>query len=427
MDIGIFFLIGMMVLILLGVPIAFGIGIAVLGAIYLGNYQYIVMPQMVFAGMDSFPILAIPFFILAGNLMTEGGINEKILKFAESVTGRLKGSLGIITVVASAIFAAISGSGTATVAAIGSLTIPSMIKEKYSKEFAAAVASSASILGPLIPPSIIMIVYGNSVQISVTDLFMGGVIPGLLLALAFMLYTYYYAVKHNLPVGRKIPAKQMLAETKNSFWALLMPVIMLGGIFGGIVTPTEAAAVSVVYAFIVGAFLHKKLTLATLRQSLYDSALTTSIIMLLLATSKISSWVLTVAKVPTAVAASMLSITSDGVVIMILINILLLFVGMIMEANVAVVILAPILLPLAQAVGVGPLQFGIIMTVNLCLGLLTPPVGLCLFLGNKMADAELDKTIIATLPFIFVSIVVLILTTFVPSLTLWLPAVLKSY
>lgn len=410
--------------IFIGVPVAFAIGIASLAVIIVGDLPTTILAQRIFAGIDSFPILAIPFFMLAGNLMSAGGINDRILRFSNAVVGWMRGSLAIVTVFASSVFAAISGSGVATVSAIGGVTIPAMKRGKYSPEFAAAVASASAILGPLIPPSIFLIVYGTSVQMSIRSLFAGAFIPGLMLSVAFAVYAYSYAVRNKLPAESRISTRQIVKETKDNLLALLMPVIILGGIFGGIFTPTEAAAVSAVYAFIVGAFVYKGIRLDNIKDVLLGSSISTAIILMLLATSNISGWIIVVSHLPQAVTESFLSITESGVLLILLINILLLVVGMFMEGNSAIVILTPILLPIAESVGMSPLTFGVMMTVNLCIGLITPPVGACLLLGNDIAEAKFERSFVASIPFIAIGIAILLLIVYVPFFTEWLPSVL---
>ncbi|MCB6610862.1 TRAP transporter large permease [[Clostridium] symbiosum] len=424
--VGMALLVIMIVLVLLGVPVAFSIGVASICAIIMGDFELIILPQKIFAGLDSFPMLAIPFFVLAGNLMTAGGINDKIMRFASAIAGRVRGSLGIITVLSSAIFAAISGSGTATVVAIGGMMIPAMKKNGYKPGFAAAIASSASILGPIIPPSIVLIVYGNAVQFSVKDLFMGAVLPGFLMVVGFCIYTYIKACRLGLPIGEKVSAGELLSVTRESIWALLMPIIILGGIFGGVFTPTEAAAVAVVYALLIGFFVYKNLKFSNLYSMLVDSGITAAIMLFLVGCSKISSWALAVAKVPEAISGGLLSLTDNRILLLLIINLFLILVGMFMEANVAVVIFTPILLPIGQACGMSVLQFGVMMTINLCIGLLTPPVGLCAMLGNGIAETKLENTIRESLPFIAIGLAVLLLTTYAAPLTEWLPALMKD-
>lgn len=419
-------LLGVMIaLVLLGMPVAFAIGIASAAAIFSGHYSLIILPQKILAGMDSFPMLAIPFFVLAGNLMTGGGITDRILDFTRAAVGWVRGSLGIVTVCASAIFAAISGSGTATVTAIGGITIPAMKKDGYPAELSAAIAASASILGPLIPPSIILIVYGNSVQASIRDLFLAAVLPGLLLAAGVLLLVFLLARRLDLPVGEKLEPHRLARETRKGVWALLMPVIILGGIFGGVFTPTEAAAISAAYAFVVGAFVYRDLDRATTMRVIYDSCITSTIMLFVVGCSKASSWVLAVARVPDSIAAGLLSVTDVPFLLLLLINAFLLFVGMFMEANVAVVIFTPILLPIAVACGLSVVQFGVVMCFNLCLGLLTPPLGLCALLGNNIAEGRLEVTLRWCVCFFAIGAALLMATTYIPALTVWLPALLK--
>lgn len=425
MEVGLFLLIAMLVLILLGIPVAFAIGLTSLGAVVIGDYQMIIIPQRMFAGLDSFPMLAIPFFVLSGNLMTAGGINEKIMTWVSSLFGHINGSHGIITCISSGFFGAISGSGTATVASIGGLMIPTMKKKGYSSEFAGAIASSAGIVGILIPPSIFLIVYGNAVQMSITDLFAAAVIPGIGLTVLFIIYTYFKAKKLNVPVEKRSSMQEVLYETRRSIWALLMPLIILGGIFGGIFTPTEAAAVSVVYALIVGFFIYKDLNRHNIGEVFLNSCLTAATLLIVLSASNISSWVLTVARFPELLSRAILSITSVNVIILILINLVLLIAGMFMEGNVAIIILTPILLPLAQATGMSPIQFGVVMCINLCLGLLSPPVGLNLLLGNQMAEARFEKTLRLTIPYFAIGLVVLLMAIYIEPLTMALPNLIK--
>lgn len=424
MELGIILLGGLLLLIFLGIPIAFAIGIASLAVIFYGDLPTTVLSQRTFAGIDSFPLLAIPFFLYAGNLMSVGGINQKILGFCNALVGWIRGSTAIVTVFASSIFASISGSGVATVSAIGGITIPAMKKENYSPSFAASVASASSILGPLIPPSIFLIVYGNSVQMSVRDLFIAAIIPGILIALVFVVYVYFYAVKNNIPAKKRMDAKEIAKETKSSFWALMMPVIILGGIFGGIFTPTEAAAVSVVYAFIVGAFIYRQINIQNFIDATLSSCISTAIILLLLATSNVSGWIIVASQLPVAITESFLSITNNSFILLLLINILLLLVGMVMEANAAIVILVPILLPIVVEIGMTPLQFGVVMAVNLCIGLITPPVGASLLLGNDIARARFEQTFKSVIPFILLGVAVLMAITYVPFFTMWLPSIL---
>lgn len=422
---GVLMIIAMFVLILLGMPVAFGIGVAALLAMLSSDMQLVIVSQKLYTGLNSVSLLAIPMFILGGNIMTAGGINRKIMNWADSVVGWLCGSKALITVVASAIFAAISGSGTATVSAIGGMTIPIMKEDGYEPEWAAAVASSASILGPLIPPSIFLIVYGTCTQTSAATLFKGAVFPGLALAILFFVYVHWYAKRHKLPVGEKPSIRRIGRETKKSIWALLMPVIILGGILGGVFTATEASAVLCVYAVIVGVFVYRDIKLKDLFPIILASAVSSSALMYVVGCSKISSYVLAASKVTDAIAAGIMSISDNRIVILLIINLLLLFVGMLMEANVAILIFTPILLPIAASVGMSTLNLGVLMTINLCLGLLTPPVGLCLIMGNDIAGGNFGRTLKRALPFFSISLFVIALVTYWPAFTEFLPSILK--
>lgn len=408
----------------IGIPIAYSLGISSLVTILHEGLPLMVIPQKLFGGMDSFPLLAIPFFILSGDLMNGGGLNKRIIRVANAFLGNLPGSLPIITIVASAFFAAISGSAVATVAAIGGITIPAMIKQGYPDHYAAGVASSASIVGPIIPPSITLIVYGASLQLSVSELFLASAVPGILLSLSFIAIAIYQAKKNNYPKEGKVSSKEKFEAVKDGFWALMMPVVILGGIFSGYFTPTEAAVVAVVYSFIIGLVVYKGFTIRDIPRMLGESAVSTATIMLILATSKILAWVITVINLPALVADVILGITDSTFLIMLLINVILLIVGCLMEANAAIIILIPILVPIVTKLGMSPVTFGVLMTVNLCLGLLTPPVGICLLLGSQIAESKFEKAVISMLPFFAVGLIVLMLTTYVPALTLWLPGLM---
>ncbi|MFA9423918.1 MAG: TRAP transporter large permease [Sedimentibacter sp.] len=405
-----------------GIPIAYSLGISSLITVVQQGLPLIVIPQKLFAGIDSFPLLAIPFFMLSGDLMNGGGLNKRIIRVANAFLGNVPGSLPIITIVASAFFAAISGSAVATVAAIGGITIPAMIKQGYPDHYAAGIASSASIVGPIIPPSITLIVYGASLQLSISKLFLASAVPGLILSGSFILVAIYQAKKHNFPKEGKTDLKEKIDALKDGFWALMMPVIILGGIFSGLFTPTEAAVVSVVYALIIGLFVYKGFTIKDLPRILGEAAVSTATIMLILATSKILAWVITVIKLPVMVANAILGLTDSTFLIFMLINFILLIVGCLMEANAAIIILIPILVPIVTQLGMSPITFGVLMTVNLCLGLLTPPVGVCLLLGSQIAGSKFEKAVVSMLPFFIVGIIVLLLVTYVPALTLWLPS-----
>jgi tripartite ATP-independent transporter DctM subunit len=395
------------------------------GALVVADFPTVVVAQRMFSAMDSIPLLAIPFFILAGNLMG-GSITQKILDTANALFGSVKGSLGVVTVAASALFSAISGSGVATASAIGGITIPGMKDEGYPGDFAGALAAISATMGPLIPPSIFLIVYGSATESSVADLFMAAVIPGVSLALVLAVYVLLYAKKHNFPAREKVPLKQAARTALDSVWALFMPVLILGGIFLGIFTATEAAAVSVLYAFLVSLLIYKDLKLKNVLSIFGKSAVTTSSLLFVMGVSKASSWIIVTSGLPTLILDFFESITSNPAVIILLVNILLFIVGMLMEGNAAIVMLTPLLMPLVERIGMSPIQFGVVMALNLCLGLVTPPVGGCLMIGNMIAEERLERTLKAILPMLGLGIIILMLTTYIPGMTLWLPAVAKG-
>ncbi len=425
MNVGALLIILLLFLSFCGIPICYSMGIATLAALIMGDLPTIVLAQKTFTGMDSVALLAIPFFMLAGNLMS-GSINKKLIAFALAVMGWVKGSLAIVTVFASAIFAAISGSGVATVSAIGGNMIPAMKKDGYPGGFSAAICSVAAILGPLIPPSIFLIVYGNATETSIGQLFMGAILPGIGLAIVLLLYVTIYSRKKNFPSHERATPQEIVKVTADSIWALIMPFLVLGGIFLGIFTATEAAAVTCGYALIIGLFVYKDLKPKDLLNIFAESGVTTAVILILIGFSKVSSWVVVTSQLPDALLKGMLAITSSKVVILLLINILLLIVGMIMDANPAIVMLTPLLMPLIKELGMDTIQFGVVMALNLCIGLVTPPVGTCLLLGNTIAKEKLEDTLKAALPMIGLSIAFLMVVTYVPALTTWLPSVLSG-
>ncbi|KAF5060471.1 TRAP transporter large permease [Anaerotignum sp.] len=424
MNAGFIVILALLGLSFLGIPIYLALGIGTLVALNVADMPLIVLPQKLFAGMNSSSLLAIPFFMLAGNIMSRS-ITGKLIDVSNALIGWIKGSLAVVTVLSSALFGAISGSGVATASAVGGTTIPAMKEEGYPSHFAAAVAGIAAILGPIIPPSITLIVYASITDLSVSKLFVGSVIPGALLAGGLIAYALFYGIKHNLPAHPKKKPKEIVSTFKDGIWALLMPLIILGGIFGGIFTPTESAAVAVVYSLMVSLFIYKDMEFKELFTVFVEGAIATSTILMLVGLSKASSYIVTTSGLPQQVLEGFTAITSSKVVILLLLNLLFLIIGMLMEANAAIIMMTPILMPLLSAFGIDPLQFGIIMSFNLCIGLVTPPVGICLLMTNQIAKASFVETLRSILPMLLVSIVVLMLVTFVPQFTLWLPSLLK--
>lgn len=425
MNAGLLVIILLLGLAFLGFPIYIALGIGTLAALNMAGMPALVLPQKLFAGMNSSSLLAIPFFILAGNIMSRS-ITVKLIDIANAIIGWIRGSVAVVTVLASALFGAISGSGVATASAIGGITIPAMQREGYPSEFSTAIASISSILGPIIPPSITLIVYASITNVSVSQLFMGSVIPGILLAGSLIVYALVYGKRNNLPAHEKQTPKQIGHAFKEGIWALLMPIIILGGIFGGIFTPTEAAAVAVVYALIISLTVYRDMKLSELPQVFVEASVSTATIMMMVGLSKASSYVVVTSGLPQQLLDVFTSITSNRIVILLLLNLLFLIIGMLMEANAAIIMMTPILMPLLTAFNIDALQFGIVMSFNLCIGLVTPPVGLCLLICNQIAKTRLMKALKAMMPMLLISVIVLMLITYIPVLTTWLPSMIKT-
>lgn len=425
MNAGLLVIILLLGLSFLGFPIYIALGIGTLAALNMAGMPALVLPQKLFAGMNSSSLLAIPFFILAGNIMSRS-ITVKLIDIANAIIGWIRGSVAVVTVLASALFGAISGSGVATASAIGGITIPAMQREGYPSEFSTAIASISSILGPIIPPSITLIVYASITNVSVSQLFMGSVIPGILLAGSLIVYALVYGKRKNLPAHEKQTPKQIGRAFKEGIWALLMPIIILGGIFGGIFTPTEAAAVAVVYALIISLTVYRDMKLSELPQVFVEASVSTATIMMMVGLSKASSYVVVTSGLPQQLLDVFTSITSNRIVILLLLNLLFLIIGMLMEANAAIIMMTPILTPLLTAFNIDALQFGIVMSFNLCIGLVTPPVGLCLLICNQIAKTRLMKALKAMMPMLLISVIVLMLITYIPALTTWLPSMIKT-
>jgi len=410
------------ILLALGVPIAFVLGIS--SFIYLLKTQMpsVLVAQRVFVGLDNFLLLAVPLFILAGKLMNASGITRRLVDFFYILIGHVRGGLAYVNIIASIFFAGITGAGAADTAAIGSIMIPAMKKEGYTPEYSGAVTAISSTIGPTIPPSIAMVVYGAIAETSIAKLFLAGFIPGLLLGFAQILVAAYYAKRQKFSVRQKILSIQTVTKGFfNTILAILMPVILLGGILSGVFTPTEAAGVAVFYALIVGFFVYRELTISDFLKILYETSVLTGTILIILAMAHLFGWILAAETVPEIVAKAMISITENRILLLLLINLLLLFTGTIMETLAAIILLTPILLPLAQSIGIDPVHFGIIITVNLNIGLATPPLGVCLIVASPIAKVPLEKIALSAVPFLMASIVVLLVITYVPQLVLLIP------
>ncbi len=406
----------------LGIPVAFVLGLtSFVALLYSGNIPLLLIPKEMFSGTDSFPLLAVPFFILAGNLMNVGGITKRLIHFCNILLGYIRGGLALVNVVASMFFAGITGAAVADTSALGSILIPAMTREKYDRDFSAAVTAASSTVGPIIPPSIPMVILGTVGELSIGALFLAGVVPGILVGISLLVVAYIISAKRDYPKEKMKSLKEFFLGLKDALLALLMPAIIMGGILGGIFTPTEAAVVAVVYAFFVSFLVYREIRWKDLPKVLIDSVVTTSIIMFVIANSAIFGWILANHQVPQSVAQIFLSISTNKWVLLLLINIFLLFVGTFMETTASLIILTPILLPLAIKVGIDPIHFGLVMVLNLVIGLITPPLGVCLFVACSIAKITLEQIVKAILPFLIAAISVLFLVTYVPELVLYLP------
>ncbi|MBI2880540.1 MAG: TRAP transporter large permease [Candidatus Tectomicrobia bacterium] len=414
----------MLALLAAGVPIVFSIGLAaVAGILVVGpGAPWILIPNSMFNGMDSFPLMAVPFFILAGELMNRGGITLRLVRFAGVLVGHIRGGLAHANIVASMLFAGITGSALADTAAIGSILIPAMKEEGYDADFSAAVTASSSLIGPIIPPSITMVIFGVTAGVSIGGLFLAGFVPGILIGFGLMGVAYLISRRRGYEVReRRASAREFFARLKDALLALLMPGIILGGIFAGVMTPTESAAVAVFYALIVGMFVFRELRPRDLAPIFLRSGLVTAFIMLIVGVARIFSDLLAAEQIPQQLSQALLSVTRSPWLILLLINVFLLFVGCVMDTTAAIIILVPVLLPVAQSIGVDPLTFGIIMSINLIIGLATPPLGVCLFVASGIAKITVERLVLAIWPFLLVEIGVLFLITYVPGLAMSVP------
>ncbi|MDC7233310.1 MAG: TRAP transporter large permease [Spirochaetales bacterium] len=406
----------------LSVPIGVSLGFAAVLAMVLGmNTPLVIVAQTMFGGINSFPLMAIPFFILAGNLMTAGGLSKKLIQFVNLFFSRFTGGLAMVSVGSSMIFAAISGSCPATTAAIGGVMVPEMEKNGYKKSFTAATVAAAGTVGQVIPPSIPMVTFSVLAGTSVSTLFLAGVGPGILMGLSMMSVAYIYSKKNNIPkVVIKVTGKEFMGILVDSMWALIMPVIILGGIYSGIFTPTEAGAVAAVYGLIVGLFIYKDLSFRDLPGVITDSAVSASVIMLIMATVKTFSFVLTREQIPQEIANTLLSITTNKYIILLLFNVIVIIAGFFMQSSAAIALLTPILLPIMMQVGVNPYLVGIIFIVNMGIGMITPPVGSNLYVACNIAGIKFEDLVKAVIPYVVVLIVVLLMITFIEPISMFL-------
>jgi len=407
---------------IINVPIAVALGLsASIVFIVQDSVPLVVMMQRMFAAASNFPLLAIPFFILAGKIMEYGGISRRLIHLANVIVGGIRGGLAMVSVMACTFFGSISGSGAATTAAVGSLLIPSMVKKGYNRDFSTAIhAAAGGTAGIVLPPSVPLILYGVAASVNIGDLFIAGIIPGLFIALTLAAFVYAISVAKGYGGGESSGFKDFLLALMDAILPLLMPIIILGGIYGGIFTPTEASVVAVVYALILGLFIYREIKLKDLVDIFTAATVTTSVIMFIIACAAIFGNLLARERVPEMITSLMLGFTESWIVALLLINLALLILGTFMETAAAIIILTPILVPIAVAMDINLVHFGIIMIVNLAIGLITPPVGINLFVAANIAGIKFERIVIAILPFILIMIVNLLIISFFPAMSLFL-------
>ena len=415
--------IALVVTLVLNMPVGIAIGVSSLCAILAdGRISSLYIVQQLVTSADSFPLMAIPLFILAGELMGAGGVSKRLLNVCNVFLGRFTGGLATVTIVLCMFFAAVSGSGPATVAAIGSMVIPTMLDKGYSKSFTLALIATAGSIGVIIPPSIPMVIYGVSTSTSISSLFMAGFLPGILIGFSLIVVSYLYCKKQGWKGNeRKYTAKEKLAAIWDAKWALLNPIIILGGIYAGIFTPTEAAAVAAVYAFICGAFIYREFNIKEMFATIGNACNTTGTTMVIIGCATAFTKILTIEKIPGAITNGIINFTDNKILILLLINVLLLIVGCFMDTTPAMMVLAPILLPIAVQFGVDPIHFGIVMVVNLAIGFITPPLGINLFVASRVGRSDLETVCFGIIKFILVMVVDLLLITFIPAISMTLP------
>ena len=421
--------ISLILFLILNVPVGIAIGCSSLVAIMAsGTLSHTYIVSTLVSASDSFPIMAIPLFILAGELMGAGGVSKRLLNVCNAFFGRSTGGLGICTVVVCMFCAAVSGSGPATVAAVGSMVVPSMLEKGYSKKFTLALIACAGSIGVIIPPSIPMVVYGVSTSTSISGMFMAGFVPGFLIGGVLIAVCYFYSKKQGWKGDEKrYSAREKFEIIWDAKWALINPIIILGGIYGGIFTPTEAAAVAAVYAFICGVFIHKEMNPGKLFNTIGNACSTTGTTMVIIGCATAFTKILTIQQIPTMVTNMILGMSDNKFVILLLINILLLIVGCFMDTTPAMMVLSPILLPIALSFNMSPIHFGIIMVVNLAIGFITPPLGINLFVAARVGKEPLETVTSGIVMFILAMLVCLLLITYIPQISMALPSILMGY
>ena len=420
-------LVSFFVLLFLKVPISFSLAISSFITTFYLKIPPMVVVQKMCDVLDNFSLMAIPFFILAGQIMAQSGIARRLVDFSNILVGRMRGGLAIVNIVASMLFGGMSGSSVADTASIGSILIPEMVKKGYNRDYSIAVTVTSSTQGLIIPPSHNAIIYAYAAGgLSIARLFLAGAIPGVLIGLFLLIPSYYIAVKRNYPVGERVSLKEALRITRESILGLLTIVIIIGGVLSGVFTATESSAIAVVYAFLIAAFFYREMDFKKFMRVIWDSVKTISAVMFLIASASAFGWLLAYLKIPDAIASAVLSFSSNKYVILLMINIILLLLGMIMDMAPLILITTPIFLPIVTKVGVDPIHFGIIMLMNLGIGLCTPPVGNTLFVGCIVGKMKMEEVVKALWPFYIAMILVLFLVTYVPFFATWLPSLLMK-
>lgn len=422
-----FLFLGLLILLfVVGAAVPYAIGLtSLIVLIYqrgMAAIPYEVIAQRVVYSMNNFTLLAIPFFLLAGKLMNTGSITKKIFRFANLLVGFLPGGLGQANVVASMIFAGMSGSAVADAAGLGTIEVQAMIEEGYDRDFSAAVTAASSTIGPIIPPSIPLIMFGVMGEVSVSALLIGGLVPGIMMAIALMIMINYYAKKRNYPRHKVPTISEFWAGLKDAFWPLLTPIILIGGILTGVFTPTEASAIAVVYAFILTVFFYRELSLNDFIRIALETIKESSIILFIVGISGLYGWLLIRTQMPGMFMEQIFEISQNPLVVLLILNVFFLIIGCFMESIAAITILTPVLMPLALSVGIDPLHLGLVMVLNLMIGLLTPPIGMCLYAVSRVANLSFDRLVKAVLPFYVPLIIVLLLLTVFPQIATFLPA-----